>query len=72
MAGFFGHPHCRMAKKQHPTRMKRARNAAFVREIRRKQKEKEELNKLKKRLERRALRVTLIPDKRHGQVVAVP
>ncbi|MDB5101140.1 MAG: hypothetical protein JWM80_5561 [Cyanobacteria bacterium RYN_339] len=61
-----------MAKKTNPERMKRARNAAFVREIRRKQKLKAELRKWKLQCAARALRVTLIPDKRHSQVVAVP
>jgi hypothetical protein len=54
-----------MATKHHPARQKRARNAAFVREIRRKQKENEELKKWK-------LRMARLLDKRHCQAVAVP
>ena len=43
MAGYIRHLHCHMATKHHPAREKRARNAAFVRAVRRKQKENEEL-----------------------------
>jgi hypothetical protein len=65
MAGYIRHPPCHMATKHHPAREKRARNAAFVRAVRRKQKEHEELKKWKRRM-------AALQDKRHCQAVAVP